>query len=115
MDHRILEFTARIPMEIKYKNNIPKFLIKEIVHKYIPKDIINRPKKGFSIPIRQWYEDKLHDLFEELLSEKEINKYGILDYNSIKEIIKRYNNNETYLMKVIWQIFIFQLWSRKWL
>ncbi len=115
LDHRIIEFASRLPTSIKCKNNTPKYIIKKIVHKYIPKEKIDRPKKGFSIPMQEWYEDKLNDLFQALLSEQEIKKYGILNPSSVKEIINRYSNGESYLIRVIWRIFIFQLWCRKWL
>ena len=51
LDHRIVEFVAQLPDEYKYKNGEKKFLLKEIVHDYIPKKLMERPKKGFAIPI----------------------------------------------------------------
>jgi len=115
LDHRIIEFVARLPIELKYKNNIPKYLLKQIVHKYIPKEIIDKPKRGFSIPINNWYDNKLKDLFEEYLNEKTINEVGVLNYNIVKQILDRYENGEKFLIKNIWFIFIFQQWARKWI
>ncbi len=115
LDHRILEFVSKLPISIKYKNNTLKYIIKEIVHQYIPKELINRPKRGFSIPLREWYEDTLKDIFKEAINKKDIEKYGILNYEAVKEIIKRYKKGESYMMIPIWQIFIFQLWSKRWL
>ncbi len=115
LDQRILEFVAKLPTSIKLYNGSFKYLIKEIVHKYIPKEIIQRPKKGFSIPIKEWYEDQLKDFFKEAINEKDIKEQGILNYEAVKNIIKRYNNGESNMINIIWQIFLFQLWCKRWL
>ena len=115
LDHRIVEFVAQLPMSLKYKDNIPKYLLKQIVHNYIPKEIIDKPKKGFSIPINEWYDSKLKEYFMEYLSEEAISEVGVLDYSFVKEILSRYNNGEKFLIKQIWYIFLFQQWAKKWL
>jgi asparagine synthase (glutamine-hydrolysing) len=115
LDQRIIEFVAQIPIEIKLKNNIPKYLLKQIVHKYIPKELMERPKQGFSIPLKEWYDKGLKDYFFEFLNEKSINEVGVLNYNVVKEILNRYERGESFLIKNIWYIFIFQQWGKKWL
>jgi len=115
LDHRIIEFVAKLPIELKYKNNTTKYLLRQIVHKYIPKELIDRPKKGFSIPINEWYEIKLKDYFREYLSKESIKRIGILNYEVVETILKRYEKNEKFLIKNIWFIFIFQLWAKRWL
>jgi len=115
LDHRIIEYVAQLPIELKYKNNKPKYLIKEIVHKYIPKEIIDKPKRGFSVPITEWYDGKLNDLFLTYISEESLREVGILDENEVSKILRRYNNGEKFLIKNIWFIFIFQLWAKRWL
>ena len=115
LDHRIVEFVARLPIELKYKNSIPKYLLKQIVHKYIPKDIIDKPKRGFSIPLNDWYDKELKEYFFEFLNEKAIEEVGVLDFNFVKELLDRYENNEKFLIKNIWFIFIFQQWAKRWL
>ncbi|WP_419678375.1 asparagine synthase (glutamine-hydrolyzing) [Aliarcobacter lanthieri] len=115
LDHRIIEFVAQLPISLKYKENTPKYLLKQIVHKYIPKEIIDKPKKGFSIPIKEWYDTKLKNYFMDYLNQKAIEEVGVLDYGFVKEILKRYENGETFLIKNIWYIFIFQQWAKKWL
>jgi len=115
LDHRIVEFVAQLPISLKYKDNTPKYLLKQIVHKYIPKEIIDKPKKGFSIPIKEWYDTRLKDYFMDNLSQEAIEEVGILDFMFVKEILQRYENGETFLIKNIWFIFIFQQWAKRWL
>jgi asparagine synthase (glutamine-hydrolysing) len=115
LDHRIVEFVAQLPISLKYKDNTPKYLLKQIVHKYIPKEIIDKPKKGFSIPIKEWYDNRLKDYFMNYLSQEAIEEVGILDYKFVREILQRYEDGETFLIKNIWFIFIFQQWAKRWL
>jgi asparagine synthase (glutamine-hydrolysing) len=115
LDHRIIELVARLPISLKYKNGIPKYLLKQIVHKYIPQELINRPKKGFSIPINDWYDKRLKEYFMEYLNEDAIKEIGVLNFKMVDTILKRYERGEKFLIKNIWFIFIFQLWGKKWL
>jgi asparagine synthase (glutamine-hydrolysing) len=115
LDHRIVEFVAQLPINLKYKDNTPKYLLKQIVHKYISKEIIDKPKKGFSIPIKEWYDRRLKDYFMDYLSQEAIEEVGVLDYKFVKEILQRYENGETFLIKNIWFVFIFQQWAKRWL
>jgi len=115
LDHRIVEFVAQLPISLKYKDNTSKYLLKQIVHKYIPKEIIDKPKKGFSIPIEDWYNSKLKKYFMNYLNKESIEEIGVLNYAFVEEILHRYENGETYLIKNIWFIFIFQQWAKRWL
>ena len=59
LDHRIIEWAAQLPLDYKYNNGNKKFILKEIVHKYIPAKMMDRPKMGFGIPISAWLQNDL--------------------------------------------------------
>lgn len=61
LDHRVLEFLIALPMEYKYKNGISKRILKDILYKYVPKEVVDRPKQGFSIPLTEWLRKELKD------------------------------------------------------
>ncbi|AJW64771.1 Asparagine synthetase (glutamine-hydrolyzing) 1 [Elizabethkingia miricola] len=61
LDHRVIEFLISLPMEYKYENGVSKKILKDILYKYVPKDIIDRPKQGFSIPLTEWLREELKD------------------------------------------------------
>lgn len=63
LDHRIIEFAAQLPSQLKYKNGDKKWLLKQITHKYIPKEMMDRPKMGFGVPIIDWFRDELPEYF----------------------------------------------------
>ncbi|MDZ7817319.1 MAG: asparagine synthase-related protein [Aliarcobacter sp.] len=63
---------ARVPFALKYKNGDSKYLLKEILKKYLPNELINKQKKGFSIPLYKWFSNDLNFLFEKFLDENDI-------------------------------------------
>ena len=111
LDHRIIEFISRLPTEMKIKTGDKKWLLKTITHKYIPKEIMDRPKMGFGIPLEKWLKGGLKNYLEEYLSE---DCKTILDAKELVKIKKQF-----YLGRVsptlVWHIIIFQMWYKKWL
>ena len=72
LDHRIIEFAAKLPNEYKYHDGVKKRIVRDIVHQYIPKEMMDRPKMGFAIPIADWLNKDLKELVEEYISETKI-------------------------------------------
>ncbi len=71
LDNSIIEFIAQVDSKIKYKNGIKKYILKEITHQYIPKELMDRPKKGFGIPIFEWFKDDLKEYIDYYLSQRD--------------------------------------------
>ena len=110
LDIELIEYMARVPSEIKIKNNIKKYLLKEIAHQYIPTELINRPKSGFAVPFSLWMKGILKDILYEQINEKRLDKDNIFYTSSILKIRDQfYAGNDIYQYK-LWRIFIFQLW-----
>ncbi len=104
-----------MPNEFKIKGESKKHILREIVHKYIDKTEMDRPKMGFSIPIVHWLSTHLNDKLEFYTSEEFIVKQGIFDF----EKITAFKNTElSYINKTIsplWYLFVFQMWYQKWM
>ncbi|GAB6045604.1 asparagine synthase (glutamine-hydrolyzing) [Caminibacter profundus] len=113
LDFNLIEFVAQLPVEYKQKDSQTKYILKEIVHKYIPKELMERPKKGFSIPVFEWFRDELKIYFEEYLSQKAIHESGIFNYKYIDMLKKSYFNGYGNPHK-LWLILMFQMWREKW-
>ncbi|MBC6400482.1 MAG: asparagine synthase (glutamine-hydrolyzing) [Ekhidna sp.] len=112
LDHRIVDFSLSIPHHYKFRNGVGKFILKEIAHDYIPKSIMDRPKKGFGIPIYQWIHKDLYYLIEHFLSEEYLKKQGMFNEASVTKLLKNFNreNNEGYFGKIVWHLLVFQMW-----
>ena len=110
LDIELIEFMAKVPSNIKIKNNIKKYLLKKIAHQYIPKELIERPKSGFVVPFSLWMRGILKELLYMQINQKRLDKDNIFYTSSILNIRDQfYAGNDTYQYK-LWRIFIFQLW-----
>lgn len=114
LDHRLVEFLARIPSEIKVRNNHPKYILKKIVHKYIPEEIMNRPKMGFSVPLTKWLRTDLRELLNDYLSEDALKKSNIFNYKNIAAIKSSFLNGRNSHLYQLWNILMYQMWAGYW-
>jgi asparagine synthase (glutamine-hydrolysing) len=90
LDKELLEFSTTIPPELKMKGDITKYILKKLMERYLPHDVIYRPKAGFGAPVRAWIKNEIFLSF----SEANIDKNKIFDFKNIMEIINDNNNNK---------------------
>ena len=115
LDHRIIEFAARLPNEYKYHNGTKKRILRDIVHQYIPKELMDRPKMGFAIPIAEWMSNELKELVEEYISESNIKDQGLFNWEYILKLKTAFFNGKKEYDVKIWYILMFQMWYSKWM
>ncbi len=113
LDHRIIEYMARVPIDLKYKNKQGKYLARQILYKYIPKSLIDKPKAGFQIPLLEWLQNDLKHLVEKYLDKKHIDG-EIFNVNEV-EVLKQelFLGNFTNVNK-IWFIITYEMWRERW-
>ncbi len=113
LDRELIALMAQVPSEIKIKDGIKKHLLKNIAHHYIPKSLLDRPKKGFSVPFSRWMKGELKPLLMETLNESNLKKDGILDVSYVINIRNQFlAGKEEYKYK-LWSILLYQLWYQK--
>ena len=114
LDHRIIEFAARLPNEFKYHEGVKKRIVRDIVHQYVPKELMDRPKMGFAIPIANWLNNELKELVEEYISESKIKEDQIFNWEYISKIKEGFFNGKKEYDTKIWYILMFQMWYQRW-
>jgi len=112
LDHRIAQFMAQVPFEMKYKNQDSKYLLKKVLERYIPKEMIYRKKMGFGIPIFEWFSSDLKESFEANFTKEELQKHNLLN---IDYIHNEYNKMSKKNIVNLWFILVFQLWYKKYI
>ena len=115
LDHRIIEWAARLPMEYKYNKGNKKFILKQIVHKYIPAAMMDRPKMGFGIPISAWLQKDLKPFVDQYFDEQFIIKQNIFNNEVLQRIKKSFYDGKVEKAEKIWYILMFQMWYDKWI
>jgi asparagine synthase (glutamine-hydrolysing) len=110
LDKDLVDFAQRIPPSLKYKNGQTKYILKKLAERYLPKEIIYRPKTGFGAPIRKWVVDDMYDMIKERLSKENIEKHNIFDYDKVWELIYRNKSGEIDASYNIWAILAISSW-----
>jgi len=115
LDHRVIEWAAQLPDEYKYFEGNKKYILKEIVHQYIPKELMDRPKMGFAIPIANWMTNELREYLESFINEKVIREQGIFNWEYVYKLkTDFFNGKKEYDMKM-WYLLMFQTWYDRWM
>lgn len=115
LDQRIIEWAAQLPMEYKYNKGSKKFILKQIVHKYVPASMMDRPKMGFGIPIANWLQNDLKPFVDRYFDEQFIEKQNIFSNEIIQQIKRSFYHGKIERAEKIWYILMFQMWYDKWM
>lgn len=110
LDHNLVEFAWKLPIRSKIKKRTGKLPLREILYKYIDRDVIERPKMGFGIPIDTWLRGPLRDWAENLLNEKRLIKEGFFNPEEIRYVWEEHLSGKKNWQDKIWTILMFQLW-----
>jgi len=115
LDHRIVEFAATLPSDYKLRNGVGKSILRSVVHKHIPKKIMDRPKTGFGIPINIWGLTELKPIFDEYFDIDFLRKQKIFSALKVRRLYEHYMEGNHDCFDRVWEIFIFQQWYKKWM
>jgi len=111
LDHRIVEFAARIPTQLKARNGVGKWLLRQVLTKYVPENLIDRPKQGFGIPIEIWLRGPLKSWAESLIDEKKLKSEGYLKAATVQKMWTEHQSGQRNWSAQLWSILIFQGWQ----
>jgi asparagine synthase (glutamine-hydrolysing) len=115
MSPRELARIQGLPDDFKIRNGTKKYLLREIVHKYVPKQMMDRPKMGFGVPIKEWFKSELAEYFNQYLSKTKIESQGLVNYNAVKVWLENYNCGRTEYINHLWYLLMFQMWYERWM
>lgn len=115
LDHRLIEFSASLPINMKINNGEQKYLLKKTLEDFLPHNLIYRKKWGFPAPLHKWLKTDLAFLIEKYLNKDYIRKQDIFNYNFIENIIYKYRSGGEFHYKRIWALIFFQLWYEKYI
>ena len=113
LDHRVVEFALNLSPHLKYKNGITKYILKQILFQYIPKNLFDRPKQGFAIPLNIWLRNELRYLIDEFLSEEIVKKHQVVEYAFVKELVTQFLSGKDYLYNRVWLLIVLHHWFNR--
>ena len=119
LDVNVMEYSYRLPHAYKYANGVKKRILKDIAYDYIPKELLDRPKVGFGVPLDKWMRGPLREALEDMCSVDYLKRQGIFDAQYVHQFVSTYLKtgdrgpaSGANYSKVAWSFFVFQQWYR---
>ncbi len=115
LDHRIVEYAWQLPPSVKYgKPAGSKQLLRRILYRHVPEELIDRPKKGFSSPMPGWLRGPLRDWAETLLDERQLREEGLFDAGAVRECWNQHVSGGSDYWQLLWSVLMFRQWHCRW-
>ena len=112
LDPQVTALAARISPALKFQNGGGKAVLKQLLYRYVPRDLIDRPKAGFSIPIGVWLKGPLRDWAEDLLSEQALGADGLFEVARVRARWENHLAEREEATQPLWSVLMFQAWNR---
>ena len=115
LDFRLADFINSLPLNYKLRGSETKYIFKKLMEDKLSKNIVYRKKKGFGVPLTAWLKKDLKDYMLKVLSQKEIEKFGLISYKNVEKLIEDHIKNKRDNRKILWNLIIFQNWCKNYL
>lgn len=114
LDHRIVEYSWRLPADLKIRDGTTKWILREVLYRRVPRALVDRPKVGFSVPIEQWLSGPLRDWAEDLLERHTLEEKQLFKTAAVQNAWMQFRKGRTDLALGLWTVLMFQAWSARW-
>lgn len=115
LDHALVEYAVRLPSRFKRRAGRGKHALKQVLARYLPQELVERPKQGFSIPLEEWMRGPLRPIVERTLDPERVRIFGLLDPSEVSRVLEEFFAGRSVDPRKIWNLLILQKWCEKWL
>lgn len=109
LDHRLIEWTLRLP----HKFIRDKYLLKQLAYRKVPKSLLDRPKQGFGVPLRHWFRNELRDLLKEMLTPNRLEPFGIQNNALVQQFVEEHLSGQKDHSRRLWALLVLSMWGEK--
>jgi asparagine synthase (glutamine-hydrolysing) len=114
LDHRVIEFAWRLPQSAKIRGGVTKWLLRQVLYRHVPRELIERPKMGFGVPLGEWLRGPLREWAENLLSEKSLQAEGFFDATRVRRYWQEHLSGRRNWQYLLWDVLMFEAWRERW-
>jgi len=112
LDHKLVEFTAKLPERLKLRGGTTKYVLRQAMKDVLPDAILNRPKMGFPVPIGTWFRGAYHSVVDEYVLSDRAQSRGIFNADYVRDIVRRHQVGEDHSER-LWSLVNFEIWQRR--
>jgi asparagine synthase (glutamine-hydrolysing) len=110
LDHRVVEFAWALPHEFRVRDGQSKWILRQVLYRYVPRELIDRPKSGFGVPVASWLRGPLREWAEELLAEDRLEREGFFQPVPVRQAWKEHLSGRRDWQYQLWNVLMFQGW-----
>jgi asparagine synthase (glutamine-hydrolysing) len=110
LDHRVVELAWRLPLNMKNRAGQGKWALRQLLYRHVPRELIERPKAGFAVPVGAWLRGPLRDWAESLLDERRLRQEGYLRPEPIRQAWRQHLTRRSDWTPRLWSVLMFQSW-----
>jgi asparagine synthase (glutamine-hydrolysing) len=110
LDHRVVEFAWKLPLSLKLRSGRGKWILRQLLRKYVPDELVDRPKRGFGLPLAGWLRGPLREWAETLLDEGRMRADGYLNPDPVRSKWKEHLSGLRNWQLELWDVLMFQAW-----
>jgi len=119
LDHRLAEFALRLPLALRRGALGTKHLLRKILYRHVPRELVDRPKQGFAIPLSSWLRGELAWLLDEYLGRERVRAGGLIDPDEAAKAVANFRDggpaNDRLDVQKVWLLLAFEMWRYRWL
>ncbi len=115
LDRRVLEYSYQIPDYLKYRDGAGKYILKQVLARYVPGELFERPKMGFGVPIDRWFRNELKMMLRDYLSSERLKREGLFNHHLIEKMIKEHLSGKCNHQYRLWAVLMWEMWRERWI
>ncbi|WP_281915508.1 asparagine synthase (glutamine-hydrolyzing) [Caldimonas thermodepolymerans] len=113
LDHELLEFAARLPLDLKLRNGSGKYLLKQVARDLLPAAVLDKPKQGFAIPVAKWFREDLRELMLDTLADRRFRERGIFNTAGVRRCMELHLAGSHDYSEPLWLLLTYEMWARR--
>jgi asparagine synthase (glutamine-hydrolysing) len=114
LDHRVVELAWRLPHRAKIRGGVTKWLLRQVLYRHVPPQLVERPKMGFGVPLGEWLKGPLREWADNLISEKRLGDSGFFDVQLVRRHWKEHLSGHRSWQYLLWDVLMFEAWRERW-
>jgi asparagine synthase (glutamine-hydrolysing) len=114
LNHTLVEYVAKLPHNMKLHGLTTKYILRRAMRQHLPREILQRGKKGFNMPVAKWLTGPLRPLLEEMLSPERLQREGFFNPHYVQQLLREHMQGRQNRRKLLWTLLVFELWYEHW-